>query len=145
MKKLIFSTLFLFALTIGAFAHTEKVSQMVNQSFQTSFQGASDVVWSVNDIYSKASFSYQGKKMEVYYRPDGSTMATCKNLEFCDLPFKAQQKFTKKYAGYKVVENAEYSSEDEVSYYISAENEKEFIVIHVTDGNVMGVEKRIKK
>src|SRR3954451_23840850 len=132
MKNVFILALLAISLSISAFATGEnRVSSVVLNSFKVDFKGAKDVSWSSRTGYAKAAFKLENRDMEVFYKPDGSIFAVSKKIELDELPVHAKRSFAKKYEGYTVKEAIAFESDDEDGYYISAENEKESVILKV--------------
>lgn len=149
MKKIFIAALL--ATTLSATASTwrettdaEKVSYRIKQSFTMDFSDAKEVEWKVTDSYTKAKFTSQGRKAEAFYNYAGKLMATSLDIDFGNLPNTAKKAFAKKYPGYSVKETIHFEGVNEQAYYISAENDKETVVLKVANGT-MSIFKREAK
>ncbi|WP_147203536.1 hypothetical protein [Segetibacter aerophilus] len=144
MKNLILSALL--AVTVStAFATGEtKISYFVLNSFKHDFKDVTNVTWTSKTGLAKASFIYNNQKMDAFYNPNGSLFATSKNINLDELPVGAKRSFAKRYEGYSVKEAIKYESQDEQSYYISAENEKESLIIKIDEAEHLQLFKRIR-
>jgi len=146
MKKLF--TIALLALTIvtSAFANSsETVSKYVTNRFKTDFKNASEVSWTSKADYVKASFTLNDKKMEAYYNRRGEVIAKSTNISLDELPVNVKRSFAKKFEGYTVKEAILFEGTEENAYYISAENEKETVILKVDQDNQLKNFKRTKK
>ena len=65
------------------------------------------------------------------------------NLE--ELPVKARRAFAKKFDGYTVKQAIAFDGAEETAYYISAENEKEAVILKVDNSDGLSTFKRTKK
>src|SRR4051794_17268265 len=106
MKKLLLAIVIVATFVTSAFAtEVTKVSYRTQRSFETEFDGASDVSWSSTANYVKANFVYEDKRMEAFYNSDGEKIGTTKAIAPDLLPVKAKRAFAKKYSGYEVKES----------------------------------------
>lgn len=146
MKNLILSAFLLLTVATSAFAIGESnVSYFVLNSFKRDFKGVSSVTWTSKTGMAKASFVYNNRKMEAFYHDNGSLFGTSTSIEPNELPVNAKRVFAKKYQGYEVKEAIEYDSQQEKNYYLSAENERESIIIKIDHHVLLTTFKRIKK
>lgn len=99
----------------------------------------------INNDYTKAAFTVDNTKMEVYYKNDGDLIATSKSITLEELPIGAKRAFAKRFEGYDVKEAIKFEGFDEVSYYISGENEKESVILKVNEQNLVSVFEKTKK
>jgi hypothetical protein len=81
----------------------------------------------------------------VFYNSKGNLVAQSKTIDLDELPVGAKRAFAKKLDGYTVMEAIKYEGTDEESYYLSAENEKESVIIKVDQNEQLTVFKKTKK
>jgi len=146
MKKLFLSLLIASTVIASAFAKdTKKVNALVASNFKADFSNASNINWTTNDQYIKASFVLNDEKMEAFYNERGEKIASSKTISIDDLPVKAKRSFAKNYGGYTVKETIEFEGIEDSGYYISAENEKESVVLKVNSIGGLSTFKTTKK
>lgn len=146
MKKLIFATLLIATTTLSAFsADVNKINSTVLSNFKSDFKKASDVNWKTGADFIKATFNVAQNKMEAFYNFQGELIATTQNISLDELPVAAKRLFAKRFGNYEVKEAIRMEATDEGSYYISAENEKESIIVKIDDNQQQSVYKRTKK
>jgi hypothetical protein len=145
MKKLFIAALFAVSFMTSAFATGTKVSSAVLSNFKFQFKNVSDVDWKVGEGFAKATFVYNQVRTEAFYSPTGEMIGTSKGVTLDQLPVKAKRNFSKKYDGYNVTEAIRFDGTDEAAYYISAENEKESVIVKVNDIDEVSLVKRTKK
>ena len=132
MKKLLLAILVVASLVTSAFAtEVTKVNYLTQKSFETEFEGASDVSWTSTANYVKANFVYEDQRMEAFYNSDGEKIGTTKAIALDLLPVKAKRAFAKKYSAYEVKESIVFNGAYETAYFISAKNEKQSLVVKV--------------
>ena len=122
----------------SAFAKEPKIvnSAAVN-NFAIEYKKASDVNWSTTDIYVKATFVLNQQRMEAFYNLEGDKIGTSKAFNTEELPTTAKRALAKKFNGYTVSQSIEFQGTDETAYFISADNEKESVILKVNgDGNL---------
>ncbi|WP_018615788.1 hypothetical protein [Segetibacter koreensis] len=144
MKKLLLSALLAATVAVSAFAGTEKVSSVAISNFNASFKRASDVSWTVDKDYVKATFILNNVRTEALYTPNGEFIGTNTAVSLDELPVRAKRTFAKKYNGYTVKEAIRFEGNDEGAYFISAANEKESVILKVSDNSQVSVMKATK-
>jgi hypothetical protein len=133
MKKLFIATLLSVTVAASAFAKdTKKVNYIAASNFKVEYAKASDVSWITTPEYTKASFVLNNEKMDVFYNANGEKFATSTNVTVDELPVKAKRSLAKNYATYTIKEVIEFEGTDDSGYYISAENQKESVVLKVS-------------
>ncbi len=145
MKKLLFAALLVVSMGSSAFAGPKKVSTIAKNNFQSEYLQASNVIWSAEEDYSKATFTLNNVRMEAYYEPNGQLIGTSKAITLDQLGVSAKRSLAKKFGSYEIKEAIRFESADDSAYFISAENEKETVVIKVGDDNSLSVFKRSEK
>lgn len=145
MKKIIITAVLAVAMAAGAFAAPKKVNAAILANFETEFKMASNVTWIVTHDYTKAAFTTGNTNMEVYYSSAGEIIGKSRSITLDELPVNAKRIFAKKFAGYEAKEAIRFDGFDEAAYYISGENEKESVIIKVTDSNDVSIFKKTKK
>ena len=146
MKKLFFSVLLAISVAASAFAtDTNNVNSTAVNDFEATFKKASDVKWIANNDYIKATFVLNNIRMEALYSPAGELIGTTKSIFPEELPVSAKRNFSKNYGGYTVKEAIRFEGNDEGAYFIAAENEKESVVLKVSDNNQVSLQKSTKK
>lgn len=145
MKKLFFAALLAVAVAGSAFAADTKISSAVLSSFKNEFKQASNVSWKTGAGYTKASFTLDNQQMEVFYNAEGNVIASSRNIGLDELPVRAKRNFSKHFTGYTVNQAIKIDGEDEKAYYISAENEKESVIVKIDDADAMSIFQKTKK
>jgi hypothetical protein len=145
MKKLFFAALLTVTVATSAFSADEKkVNVNILRAFESEFTEANNVQWNVKSEYIKASFEVDGKKADAFYSHDGEYLGSSSKIVLEDLPVQAKRTFAKKYADYTVLEAIKFNGTEETAYFVSAENEKQSVVLKITNGGV-SVYKRTAK
>ncbi len=135
MKKLIFAALIAVSVSASAFAtDVNKIDAMAVENFQSTFLGASNVEWTSKEAFTKASFLQNGKKVEVFYNLDGEFIATTTEVSMNEVPTFVKRIFEKNYSDYDVKEAFKFIANEKENYFISAENDKENIVLQAQGG-----------
>ncbi len=135
MKKLFTAALLAVTLTISAFAaDVNKVSDKTMAHFNREFEDAQHVTWTVKPSFVKASFIKDNQRVEAFYDPSGELIGCSRAIDLNNLPTGAKRAFAKKYADYTVKEAIQFDGVDETHYYISAENDKQSVILKVANG-----------
>lgn len=138
MKKLFFAVLIAVSISGSAIAQDlNQVDQKAVNNFEASFTGASNVEWSLNESFAKATFKQNEQKVEVFYNLSGDFVASTRETNIEELPTFAKRILAKKYNDYTVKEAFKFKSDDETGYYISVENETENIVLKEKQGSLI--------
>ena len=146
MKKLFIAALLAVTVAGSAFAKdTKKTNALVIRTFQSEFKQASNVTWTSNDNYIKATFTLNNEKMDAIYNASGERIGTSRAISIDELPVKTKRAFAKHYSGYAVKEAIEFNGIVENGYFISAENENESVVLKVNGDNELSRFKVTKK
>lgn len=145
MKKLLIAALITASLATSAFAkETNKISFRTDNNFHTQFDKAQNVSWTIKDNFTKASFDMNGEKLEAFYNLQGEMIGTSRNISITQLPAEATKAFTKHYGGYTLKEAIHFEGTEEDAYYLSAENEKEALVLKVSNNSNISIFKKTK-
>ncbi|MDB5249567.1 MAG: hypothetical protein JWQ40_3961 [Segetibacter sp.] len=146
MKKLFIAALLALSVVTGAFAaDTKKVSKIVLNNFSSEFKDAGNIAWAAVGEYAKATFTLNNQRMEAFYNWNGEMIGTSKAITLEQLPTNAKRNFARKFDGYAVKEAIRFEGTEEAAYYISAENEKEALIIKIADSSDVSIFSRTKK
>jgi opacity protein-like surface antigen len=146
MKKIFFAALIATTVFTSAFAaDTKKISARILHNFKYEYSNAADVNWTLRPNFAKASFTMDGKPTEAFYDLNGELIGTSEPITLNDLPVSAKRAIAKRYAGYDITEAIRFDGKAENAYYISAENEKEKVIVRVGEDEVVTVFDRTKK
>jgi hypothetical protein len=163
MKKLIISSFFLFfAVNTIVFASpvrtaddevaTAKIADNVLQHFGYNFFRASDVSWSVNKDFQKATFKLNGKTSYAIYNLNGNFLVATQKCAKEDLSEKVKTSLEKDYAGYNLVQALKVISratdyqfnDDTDSIWLDLASKNDNLVAVVNPENMISVVKTIK-
>jgi hypothetical protein len=131
MKKVLFAALVLLTIATSTFAAPTKVSSIAKRSFQTDFNQASNVIWTAGEDYSKVTFTLNNVRMEAFYEANGDIIGTSKAISLDELPVTAKRSFTKKFSNYNVKEAIRFEGKDDAAYFISAEDDKQLVIVKI--------------
>ena len=145
MKKLFIAALLTLTLATSAFAADDKkVSVKIRNSFNTEFGDLDNVQWTVKANFVKASFEVEGEKVDAFYDLNGESLGQSRKISLDKLPVQAKRSFAKKYSDYTVKEAIRFDGVDESAYFISAENDKQSVILKATATGISVFKKTIK-
>ncbi|MEJ7683200.1 MAG: hypothetical protein WKG06_36155 [Segetibacter sp.] len=146
MKKFLVTALLAATVAVSAFAtDVNIINSVAVNNFEAAFKHASNVSWTANKDYVKATFVLNNIRMEALYSTEGDMIGTTKGITLEELPVNAKRAFAKKYEGYTVKEAIRFEGNEEGAYFISAENEKESVILKVNDNSSVSTMKYSKK
>jgi hypothetical protein len=130
MKRLLVTlTIALSFISLSSFANEREVSRKAIESFNSSFKTATEVSWTTNDQYYKASFILNGQYVSAFYDVDGTLMALTRNISSLQLPIALQAELKKNYDNYWISDVFELANEEGTSYYVTVEDADTKIVL----------------
>jgi|SRR5215211_4329615 len=130
MKRILVTlTLLLSLVSFNSFANEEKVNQKVLESFQSSFKNASEVDWTVNDNFYKASFSLNGQYVTAFYNGEAQLVALTRNISSAQLPLSLQTNLKKNHEDFWISDLFEVANEQGTTYYATLENANSRLVL----------------
>ena len=144
MKKLIILTCLFASLSVAAYNPPE-VSEKVLNAFNKTFVKATDVVWhEVQNLY-EASFKQSEIISRAIYDKDGNLVRTTRYYSQENLPINILTKLQKRFAGKSVFGVTELSTEDQVSYHITMQDEKNWYIIKADNWGSLELEQKYRK
>jgi hypothetical protein len=144
MKKLIILTCLFATLSVAA-SNPPEVTEKVLKAFNETFMKATDVVWHETQNIYEASFKQSEIISRAIYDKEGNLLRTTRYYSQENLPINILTKLQKRYAGKSVYGVTELSSEDEVSYHITLQDETNWYVIKADNFGNLELSKKFKK
>jgi len=144
MKKLIILTC-LFAAFCAKASSPPEVTEKVLKAFSETFMKATDVVWHEVKNYYEASFKQSEIISRAVYDQDGNLVRTTRYYSQENLPINILTKIQKRYAGKSIYGITELSSEDQVSYHITLQDEKNWYIIKADNWGSLELEQKYRK
>jgi len=144
MKKLIIC-LCLFAAIGAVAAEPPEVNEKVLKAFKETFVKATDVVWHELQNSYEASFKQSEIVTRAIYDTEGNLLRTTRYYSEEHLPINIITKLKKKYEGKTVFGITESSTEEEVSYHIVLEDEKNWYIVVADNLGSLELSKKFKK
>jgi hypothetical protein len=133
MKKLFITALLGISIMTSAFATDVNSTGSASYNFNSYFAGASDITWSSAKQFSRATFTKDNHKMEAYFDNAGELISTSTSIGTDELPIAAKRSIAKKYNGFAISEAIKLDSNNETSYYVSANNDKETVILKIDE------------
>jgi hypothetical protein len=128
MKKILIA-LFVFSAVAANATGRPEVNEKILQSFKQTFIYAQDVVWQEKDNIYQANF-WQGEiNIRAKYDEQGNLLGTIRYYFEKQLPPNIVSRIKKKYSGKSIFGITEVSSEDEVSFFVTLQDEKNWYTI----------------
>ena len=144
MKKLVIFLVLFAALGAAASAPPE-ISEKVLKAFKETFVKATDVVWHEMQNTYEARFKQSEIISKATFDKDGNLLCTTRYYSEENLPIHVLAKVKKKYSGKSIFGVTESTIEDEVSYYITLQDEKNWYIIKSDSGGFLEVSKKYRK
>ena len=126
MKTILYLALLLTGFTATAAATP---SEKVLKAFNETFTAAVNVTWEEFDHNSQASFKVNDIKVKALYDEEGNLIETIRYYTQEILPPNIVAKLKKKYNGKEIYSVTEVSSDNELSYYISLKDQKNWFIV----------------
>jgi hypothetical protein len=123
MKKLFYAVVLLTGLSATATTPPE-VNEKVLKAFKETFANAENVSWKEMDNSCQADFKQFEITVHAVYDNDGNLLETTRYYTEKGLPPNILSKLKKKYPGKEVYGVNEISSDQEISYYITLQDDK---------------------
>ena len=144
MKKLIIATCLFAALSVRA-SNPPEVTEKVLKAFNETFMKATDVVWHEVKNFYEASFKQSEIISRAIYDQDGNLVRTTRYYSQENLPINILTKLQKRFAGKTVYGVTELSMEDQVSYHITMQDDKNWYIIKADNWGSLELEQKYKK
>lgn len=144
--------LFIILLSLGSLLVTksvkagdEKVSPVIANAFQRSFNNVKDVKWSeANGLY-KAEFEYNNQYLISYFNADGELVANSQQISSESLPTRLQASLKKYMDRYWISDLFKVTTEEGTVYYVTLKNGDEQLTLQsVADRKWAGFNKVTK-
>ena len=144
MKKLIILTCLFASLSVAA-SNPPEVSEKVLNAFNKTFVKATDVVWhEVQNLY-EASFKQSEIISRAIYDANGNLLRATRYYSQENLPIHILTKIQKRYAGNSIYGVTELSTEDQVFYHITMQDEKNWYIIKADNWGSLELEQKYRK
>jgi len=124
------------AFVTHAAATPENVDARILSHFAKAFATAENVTWKHTKDFSKASFTRNNQRMEVFYNDKDELICTATYIDLKDIPCTALFTIQDKYDGYRCSSAIKSVDADGTThYYIEMENDKKSVILQTdTDG-----------
>jgi len=151
MKKIVVTVAFAAAILVGnssLAADKKDPGYIVKEAFKREFAQVKNVTWdalSAEDGIYKASFVLNNESVQAYFSAGGEYIGTARTISVNQLPIMVIKELAKKYDTDTVPDVLEYSSGNEVSYYITTATNKGKLMLKATGNGTITVHKRTKQ
>lgn len=139
MKNLFIAAILVVATTASAFAKDVTGRENEKSKINFNFKNATNVKWTTTQEYTKAAFELYDSKMEVFYNNDGEMIAKSVQVSVDDMPLSAKRSIAKKFNDYTISEVIKMETTEDGAYYVSAENDKEKLILQVSEAGLVSV------
>ncbi|HJS55240.1 MAG TPA: hypothetical protein VJ765_11880 [Chitinophagaceae bacterium] len=144
MKKLAI-ILSLFVALGTAAAEPPEVNEKVLKAFKETFTKATDVVWHEMPNSYEARFKQSEVTTKAIYDTNGNLISTTRYYFEENLPIHVLAKVKKKYTGKSVFGVTEITNDEEVTYHITLQDEKNWYVIKSDSRGYLELSKKFRK
>ena len=144
MKKLLIF-LSLFAALTAAAAEPPEVNAKVLKAFNETFVKATDVVWHEMQNSYEAHFKQSDIVTRAVYDTEGNLLRTTRYYSEENLPINILSKLKKRYTGKSVFGVTEVTTEEDVSYYITLQDEKNWYIVTADNWGTLELTKKFRK
>jgi len=129
MKKTIFAFLAFISFSAIAAGPRPEINQRILSSFTQTFSFAEDVVWQEDNHLYQANFWQGGINIRARYDDQGNLLETIRYYFEKQLPPVVLAKVKKKYTGKSIFGITEISSDENTTYYITLQDEKNWYTV----------------
>jgi hypothetical protein len=105
------------------------------ESFNRAFAGADEATWTNGNGFAKVVFTIKGQYITAFYTNEGELIALTRNLLSNQLPLLLQSSLKNNYSCYWITDLFEWSSDDEICYYVTLENAEGKIILKSSNNN----------
>ncbi len=136
MKKIIFATTLLAALSTASFADGNKADKKLLNDLTTTLQYSSNVHRSSTSEYNFATFGFNGKAVFAFYYPDNNKfMGFSIHLTQSELPKEVSDALSKKYSDWSIVDAILFVNESgRIYYFAQVKKNKANLALKIING-----------
>ena len=115
-----------------------EVTFTVQSEFDSTFNDAKDVSWTINSNVQKATFTQNDVKMTAFYNLQGEYLGVTQDVAYSTLDAKAQKQIAAKYTDYKVGEviklttAGDETNSDQTVYFVDLAGKSDELLVRVT-------------
>jgi len=145
MKKMIFGTFLLVALSIASFAAGSKADKKLLSDLTMTLKNSTQVAHSITDNYTKATFSFNGKTTSVFHdQADGELIGFSIRITESELPQTALESVKRKYSDWTLVDAIMFIDKNaNVNYYTQVKKDKQNIALQLSSNGHVSFYNRI--
>lgn len=149
MKKIFITIATIGLLGTSAYAKVEgkkaekaaTVAYSVRNEFDSAFDDAKDVTWTITNNTQKATFIQDNVRKTAFYSLQGEYLGVTQDVNYSVISEKAQKTIADKYAGYKVGEVIKLETGDsntnfdQTVYFVDLKGSADELLVRVTPSN----------
>ena len=143
MKQILLIALIAVGLTANS--TPPDINEKVLKAFKETFANATDVTWHENKNHYMVSFKQATITSRANYDLDGNLISTVRYYSEEHLPAHILAKVKKKFAGKSVFGVTELVTDDEISYHIKLEDEKNWYTVKSDIWGGLAVKEKYRK
>jgi len=140
MKKLILISAIIGILGTSVYAadggkkdeRTNAVSYAVQNQFNSDYNNAKNVVWTVTANVQKVDFTIDNVKKTAFYNLQGEYLGLTQYVDYKEISVKAKNEIAEKYSNYLVNQVIKLQTDDAIIYFVDLKNEANEILVRVT-------------
>ena len=135
----------MFATLSVAASTPPEVNEKVLKAFNQTFMKATDVVWNEMQNLYEASFKQSEIVSRAIYDAEGNLLRTTRYYSQENLPINILTKIQKKYTGKSIYGVTELATEEQVSYHVTLQDEKNWYIIQADNFGNLELSKKFRK
>jgi len=145
MKKIIFATFLLVALSIASFAGGNEADKKLLSDLTMALKNSTQVARSSTADYTKATYSFNGKTVSAFYSPeDNSLIGFSIHVVGNDLPQDIVNAIQKKYNGWKIIDAIYFIDKNaNGNYFAQVQKGKSNLALKVYANGKVGIYRRM--
>ena len=132
-------------LVLSATALGNIPNEKVLKAFNETFVKATDVVWHEMQNVYEANFKQSEITTRAIYDVNGNLLRTTRYYSEENLPINIISKLKKKFAGRSVFGVTESTTDDEVAYYITMQDEKNWYIVKADNWGTLELTTKYRK
>ena|SRR5690348_927677 len=133
MKKIIFATVILVAISITSFAGGKEVDMKLLKDLATTLKSSVQVNWSDRDTYTKATFRFNDKTAYAFYGNENELIGFAVQFAKEDMPDVISNALKSKYADWQVVDAIVFiDPKGYLNYYAQVQKDNKGLALKIT-------------
>jgi len=108
-----------------------EVSYTVQNQFNSDFNDAKNIVWTVTANVQKVDFLIGNVKKTAFYNLQGEYLGLTQYVDYKEVSAKAKNEIEENYSGYLVNQVIKLQTDDAVTYFVDLKNQADEILVRV--------------